>query len=146
MCGMCVVVVWLSPPHFFCCLNYVSTMTWELWWLSRINVYIFCWHVVFEVCMLALLQLKWEIHVDNHPCLKLHSHGKFAFTTFNVSTFKLFTFKNVELKDWNTLHIDVRLYGQSLFSSKVIKCIIFHPLLTSTKAPPSQPTCAPNSS
>jgi len=82
-------------------------MTWELWWLSRISI------CLFYVDMLYLHACIITIKVRNpcgkvkhiHPCFRLHSHGKLAFTTSNVSTFKLFTFKNVELKDWNTLHI-----------------------------------------
>jgi hypothetical protein len=61
---------------------------------------IFHWHVA-STCLHCCNEVKNPCgkQTHNHPCLKLHSHGRSMFTTFNVIAFKVFTCEDVEVGD-----------------------------------------------
>ncbi len=102
-------VIRFSPTFFV--LKTTTIVTWEIYdHQELISVYF-----PFTCClhMFALLQWNensmWKTSTQS-SCLRLHGHGRFRFTTFNVIAFKMFTSEDVEVGDWNTLCVDVKQY------------------------------------
>ncbi len=72
---------------------------------------IFHWHVdstCFHYCNEVKTPCGKQAH--NHPCLRLHSHGRSKFWTFNAIASEVFTSEDVKVGDWNALHVDVKQY------------------------------------